>query len=69
MRQVIGKLTTTILRDVVFEVADDAVVENGMMKITNDPKWPNTTTSISLGCALERGLARVVFDGLKDTGR
>jgi len=63
MKQIIGKLTTTIQRDVVFEVADDVIVKEGMIKVIDDPQWPNTTTLISLACAVERGLARVVFDG------
>ena len=63
MKQIIGKLTTTIERDVVFEVADDVIVKNGMIQLTDDPQWPNCTTLISLGSAVERGIAKVVFDG------
>lgn len=63
MKQVIGKMTTTIQRDVVFEVADDVEVKDGLIKLLHDPQWPNSATWISLGAAVDRGLARVVFDG------
>jgi len=63
MKQVIGKMTTTIQRDVVFEVADDVEVKDGLIKLLHDPQWPNSVTWMSLAAAVDHGLAKVVFDG------
>ena len=67
MKQVIGKLTTTILRDAIFEVGDDAVVKEGMIHIGSDPNFPGAEVWASLGSAVDQGLARLVFDGWHTT--